>query len=404
MGFNKQKMAQLNKSRVLDLIRTSSPINRAEIAKLTELSIPTVMRMTEEMENAGLIRSLGRGESTGGKPPEMLEFVPDAYYVIGTDIGRKRVKSVIMDMNAAILYEESMDTLGTEAAYGFLDRVAGMISQLIEKSRIPKNRFLGLGIGMPGLLDLEKGTVVFSPNFGWKDVNLVVRFEERLHMPVLLENANRALALGEKWFGISKAYKEVLTVNLGFGIGAAIIEDNHLIRGSFGNNGEFGHMVLKKDGPLCSCGNYGCLESLSSGYAISKKAKEEIIIHKRESSIPSYVGGDFEKIEAVHVFEAARNGDKLAEDILDEAITYLGIGLANCSNLLDPDMIVLSGGLTKASDYFMKSLVAVFKDYCMKTTEEHVKIRIGSLKEDGTAIGAATLVLQSFMEKGGIIS
>lgn len=399
MVYNKQTIAFKNRSSVINIIRTKSPINKAEIAKITGLSIPTVMKITDELEEMKMICSIGRGESTGGKPPEMLEFVPDAFYVVGVDIGRSRVKVILMNMDAKIYARKDMISAGTEDAENFIDRIADLVEEVIEEADIPVKRLLGIGIGMPGILNLSVGKVVFSPNFMWHDVDLLSVFKRRFSYPVYWENANRSLALGEKWFGISRSAHQILTVNLGYGIGAAMLEDNRIERGSSGCSGELGHMILKKDGDLCSCGNHGCLESISSGYAIARNARKKAEENQADRILQE-AGGKLEEIEARHVFQAAKSGDPVAREIIREAIEYLGIGIASCINMWDPDMVVIAGGITKSADYFWEELKEQIRDHQMKFSALNVEIRKGKLGEDATAIGSAVLPLRKFINSG----
>lgn len=399
MVYNKQLIAMKNRRNVINIIRQNSPINKAEIAKKTGLSIPTVMKITDELEKLKLICSIGRGESTGGKPPEMLEFAVEAFYLVGVDIGRSSVKVILMDMGARIHHRRELTSTGTEEAERFLERIADVVEELIKDAQIPEKKLLGIGIGMPGILDTQEGKVIFSPNFMWRDVDLLAIFKRRFPYPILMENANRAMALGEHWFGVSQGVDQVLTVNVGYGIGAAMLEGRKISRGSSGCSGELGHMILKKDGNLCSCGNRGCLESISSGYAIAQAAKQRIA-EGRASELFGTAAEKLEEIEAKHVFQAAEAGDTAAQEIVQEAIEYLGIGIANCLNILDPEMVVLAGGIMKSAGYFWDELVKQIRSNQMKYCAVNVVIRKGALGEDATAIGAAVLPLRRFINYG----
>lgn len=402
MSYNKAMMAQLNKKIVLEMIRTQGPINKAEIARKAELSIPTVMKITEEFERQNLVKTIGKGESTGGKRPDLLEFVSNAYYITGIDIGRHYVKIVIIDMAAVIMSKECFPTTEEDIKKPeqFLEKIASHVEALIIKSGISKERFMGIGIGMPGILDYAKGDVIFSPDFNWVNVPLMRIFQNRLpDFRILLENANRALAIGEYTYGAAKNAEYILCINLGYGIGAAIIENGELLYGKSGTCGEFGHMIMESDGPLCDCGNRGCLEALASGNAIAKRMEQEI--KEGKQSLVSRMVSEQGRIEAEMVFEAARAGDTLSRKVIEEAMEYVGIAIASSINLLDPDTIILAGGLTKSQDIFFEQMQKTVEKYKMKYTGKNVVIRIGTLGECATAIGAATMLTRLFIEKGG---
>lgn len=401
MTYNKTILAQLNKKIVIDLIRKQGPINKAEIARIAGLSIPTVMKITDEFEKQHLVRNIGKGESTGGKRPDLLEFVYDAYYIVGADIGRHSVKIVIMDMASHVLMQKSISTQDKdiEIPEKFLEKVADAIEELIQKSNIEKDRFMGIGIGVPGILDYKSGNIIFSPDFGWENLHIKKIFQEKFTYKIIIENTNKALAMGEFTYGASRETYNSFYINLGYGIGAASIEDGKVLYGKHGASGEFGHMIMKMNGPKCDCGNKGCLEALASGNAIAKKMKQNLQDGK-ESAIARFLAAG-QDIEAKMVFDAARSGDLLSREIIEEAMEYLGMAIAGIINLLDPEMIVLAGGITKGKDVFSNQLLSVIDTYKMKYLGKNVKIKFGELGEYGTAIGVASMFMNAFIENGG---
>ncbi len=400
MRVDKFLLATMNKKSVIDIIRTKGPINKAEIARLTELSIPTVMKLTDEFMKNGLVRIIGKGESSGGKRPELLEFISDAYYIVGVDIGRSHINAIVMNLSGKIIAKQIRKTGDTLPAEDMIDRVIHLIEQTLENSHVEKRKIIGMGIGMPGLLDVENGIVLFSPDFHWENVNLVSPIKNYFNMNIQLENSNRALAMGESWFGAGINSSYFICINLGHGIGSAIVEEGEFYRGSCGSSGEFGHITLVKDGPMCDCGNKGCLEALASGNAIANNAK--ILIKNGEPSIIlELADNQLENIDAKIVFDAAKKNDPLALRIVNDAIEYIGIGLANYVNLLDPDMIILAGGLVNAGDILVEKIKHVSKVRQMKFAGRKVKIQVAQLGADATAVGAASLILKNFMESGG---
>jgi predicted NBD/HSP70 family sugar kinase len=214
-----------------------------------------------------------------------------------------------------------------------------------------------------------------------------------------MENSTRALAMGESWFGTGVSSDNLMCINLGHGIGSAIISDGEFFRGSSGSSGEFGHITMEKNGPVCACGNRGCLESLASGYAIAQAAKV-CVQNGGGAFILEQANGNVECIEAKTVFDAARQGDKDAKDIISRAAEYIGIALAGCINLLDPDMIIFAGRVSLAGDLFIHPIQEVAKKRQMKYAGRKVRFETARLGLDATAIGAATLVIKKFIEQG----
>lgn len=399
MKYDKFAMAQMNRSMVFDLIRRKGPISRAEIARAIGLSIPTVMKITEEFSHKQFVQDVGKGESSGGKRPELLELVPDSKYIIGVGVGRSKTNVLMMNLAGEVFIREIMETGGTAVPEVWISRLIQVIENVIRESGLSRKQILGMGIGMPGILDEKSGKVLFSPDFKWENVDMLTPIRERFKMDITIENANRALAMGEYYFGAGVDSRNFLVVNLGHGIGSAIMREGEFYRGSSGSSGEIGHIILEKNGPKCNCGNLGCLEAIASGNAIARDAKIAVL-EGNATKIMELVNEDINRIEAKTVFEAARLGDRLAIQITERAMQYIGIGLANYINLLDPDLIILFGGLTNAGDIFLKKVKEVLRERQMKFAGRQVKLVISQMGENGTAVGSASLVLKKFIKYG----
>lgn len=399
MKYDKFAMAQMNRSMVFDLIRRKGPISRAEIARTIGLSIPTVMKITEEFSHKQFVQDVGKGESSGGKRPELLELVPDSKYIIGVGVGRSKTNVLMMNLAGEVFIREIMETGGTAVPEVWISRLIQVIENVIRESGLSRKQILGMGIGMPGILDEKSGKVLFSPDFKWENVDMLTPIRERFKMDITIENANRALAMGEYYFGAGVDSRNFLVVNLGHGIGSAIMREGEFYRGSSGSSGEIGHIILEKNGPKCNCGNLGCLEAIASGNAIARDAKIAVL-EGNATKIMELVNEDINRIEAKTVFEAARLGDRLAIQITERAMQYIGIGLANYINLLDPDLIILFGGLTNAGDIFLKKVKEVLRERQMKFAGRQVKLVVSQMGENGTAVGSASLVLKKFIKYG----
>lgn len=400
MKINKSVINTLNKQNVINIIRSNGPIFKAEISRITGLSIPTIMKMTDDFIKKGLIREIGKGESSGGKPPQLLEFVHDSSYIIGVDIGTTNIITVMMDLSAGIICKHEIPTGVKDPPEDIIKRVIDSIDIVIINSKIDNRKILGIGIGMPGLLDVEAGRVVFSPDFKWENVDVVGPLKKKFKATIIMDNVTRAMAMGEKLFGLGKGIDNFMCINLGYGIGSATIINGELYSGSSGSSGEFGHMTLEKNGPLCDCGNYGCLEALASANAISNKAK--FFLERGEKSlILELAGGNPEAIEAKTVFDAAKQGDALALEIVNEAVEFIGIAIASIINFMDPELIILEGGVSRAGDILTEGVHKVVGRRQMKYAGKHTRIAISELGANAAAIGAASFLLKRLIESGG---
>ena len=221
-----------------------------------------------------------------------------------------------------------------------------------------------------------------------------------IRWPMRLENSNRAMALGEQFFGSGVGYHYFICTNLGYGIGAAAIENGELCVGASGTSGELGHITVEKDGPLCTCGNNGCLEAVASGRAIAQQARN-LISSGVKTRILELAGGNIERVEAKTVFAAAREQDVAALDLVRRAGEYIGIGIASYINLLDPEKIVLAGGMSNES-LLIEQIQKVVKIRRMRFAGRRVKLRVSNLGEYGTAIGAAAIQLKTLLRQGGL--
>jgi glucokinase-like ROK family protein len=400
MKVDKYILNTLNKQTIINLIRSSPGIHRAELSRASGLSMPSVMRITDEFIRKGLVRDLGKGESSGGKPPNLLEFIPDCRYAAGIDVGTTNISAILMDLSARIVRKHIIPTDVKEGPGKVIGRVLETMGRVLDNSGVERKKILGIGIGMPGLIDPKRGTVRFSPDFGWEDADVAGPVEKRFGLPVIIDNVTRSMAMAERWFGAGRDVDNFMCINLGYGIGAAVVIDGELYKGNSGSSGEFGHITMERNGPRCSCGNRGCLEALSSGNAIAERAKE-IAAADAASLMLKLAGGDRDAVDARVVFDAARSGDPAALKIAGEAMDYLGTAIAGIINFLDPKVIILEGGVTKAGDVLSRGVSEAIGRRRMKRAGEDTTIVISRMGDDAAAIGAASFHLKTFIERGG---
>ena len=384
---------------VVKIIRDGGRIGRAEIARIVGLSIPTIMKISSDLVSMGLIREVGKGESSGGKPPKLLEFVPDTFYSVGLDIGTNNLTCVITDCAASIVHKTVWPT-NRRMLDRMNDRMCDCIQTTLDNAGLEREKILGIGLAMPGLIDFETGRIIFSPNFNLVDVDIVAPVRERFGLPVRIENVTRAMAFGEKNFGLCRNVGNFLCVNLGYGIGSAVVIDGQLYRGSSSTAGELGHITIKPHGTRCECGKRGCLEAVASANAIARDAKARLAAGE-QSLVGELVEGEIEAVSTKLIFEAAHSGDALALEIVDEAIDCLAIGLASMTTMFDPELVVLEGGMSRMGAPFIDRVSALHDDYKMNHCGKHTRIVISRFGEDAAAIGAASIVLNSFFSHDG---
>lgn len=386
-------MKSLNRSLILNIIRSNDPISRADIAKKTGLTPPTVGNLVKELIESGLVVESSQGESKGGRKPTLLTMNATSNYVVGLDVGPSTIKIVLIDLNGALIesFQTPISIHVTNAS--LLDQLSETITKLLKKQlHINKEKIVGIGVGMHGIVDSEHGLSIYAPNLQLRDISIKQYLEEQFDILVKVENDVRAMALGETWFGAGRNQRSVVCINVGRGIGAGIILNGELFHGENYIAGEIGHMTVDIDGPKCSCGNYGCLQALASGPSLVEKIAKEIGMGKK-SLLTNIVHDDLSKINGELVYEAATQGDPLSIDVLYQTGVYLGIGITNLIHILNPDQIILGGGVAKAGDFILEPLKATVDQRALTPKAKQTNIQLSVLGDQATAIGAASLLL-----------
>jgi glucokinase-like ROK family protein len=390
-----KEMNKMNKSKVLKLIRDGGIISNREIIKQTSLTAPSVSRLVNQLINdEGLVRHVGIGESKGGRPPVIYEFNGAEKFIIGIDVGATYIRAVLANLNAEILSEIQVLTEKEKGYHAVIKKLTDLINRLRNRQGNDSKNIVGIGIGVAGLIDKKKQNVNFSPDFQWENVNLYEDLCGISDIPIFLDNSTRLMALGEQGYGIGKHCGNFIVVNVGYGIAAGIVQDGKTISGSFGHSGEFGHMTINPESEIvCECGQKGCIEALASGRRIAEMGRERV----GESNILKYLfNNDIHKIDAKMIADSARSGDVVADEILNKAIDNLCIGIRNLVNLLDPEMILIGGGVSLNGEIFFGKVEKCMEGKLMRT-KASVNIKPVTFGENATIIGALTLVLNKVL-------
>lgn len=314
-------------------------------------------------------------------------------YSIGVDLGGTNIVSAIVNYQGKIIHRLKVPTLAERGKEAAIKRIIETIHENIFQPTIVPADIIGIGIGAPGPLDIKKGIINFTPNLpGWRDVPLKKILEDEFNMKVVLENDANAAAWGERCFGAGQGVNNLVCFTLGTGIGGGIIIDGKIYHGNNYGAAEFGHMTVNKDGPRCNCGNYGCLEAYSSATGIKNRIKNRI----KKGIKSEFLNFDddklFESLRLKLIFEAARKGDRLTSDIVEEAISYLSIAIANIANILNPEMVVLVGGITNEGNKLLIPLRREVEKRAFYSNYKSLKIVISTLAGNAGVLGAAALL------------
>lgn len=393
---NSKMVKSLNRSLVLNAVKNFEPISRRDIAIRLDLSPSSVSNITDRLIKEGFIREIGPGHSKDpGRKPILLEINPSTWHVIGIDLERvSSVKAGIVNLKGKLL-AKSEETIKNFSPTHVVGKISRLVKILLDRAKVDKGKILGIGIGTPGLLDKKEGKVIYSVYPGWRNVEIKKLIEEVTELPVVIDTDTNAPALGEYWFGAGKKARNLIYITIGPGVGAGIIIGGKIYQGVDGTAGEFGHTVIDPEGPLCRCGNRGCLETLAAEPSLVNRVKRSIESGKKTTITESV---SKEEITPEVIYKAALEGDSLAREAIAQVGRYLGMGVIGLINLLNPEFIIIGGRIIQAARLLIQSVEDVVSRYALPIPARRVRILPAYLGEDAGVIGAATLVLQNIFE------
>lgn len=389
-------MKEINYSLILKNIKIKGPISRTDLAEATGLNPSTISRTISKLEELNLVKELSIGESQGGRRPMLLGIDESRYHIVGIDIGATKINAVVVNLLGEVQekYKLDVDFNKNGLVDISLEMILASLEQVMARFERDGAEIIGIGVGMHGLVDKEEGELLFAPNFGWRDVPLERIITDEFGFKTIIDNDVRVMALGESWFGAAKDVPNFICVNVGYGIGSGIMIFGRLYRGTHSMAGEVGHTTVDEDGHRCNCGNYGCLEGLASGPAIARETRKQIKMG-RQSVINSLVAGELQEITAEIVHQAAQAGDPLAQEVFANVGSYLGVGLSNMVNILDPELLIIGGGVSKAEEFIFPELNSVLE---LKSLGDSPRVTRVGLGDDAGAIGASVLVMEELFE------
>lgn len=315
---------------------------------------------------------------------------------LGVDIGGTHTRVALGTAEGAILARETGRTPSRGTPESVVREIAGSTRALLERARVPLGAVVAAGAAAAGTCDRARGVIVTSPNLPtWHNVPLRALLEKELGIPIVVINDAKAAALGEWLYGAGRGTSHMVYVTVSTGIGSGLVLNGRLYEGVSGSAGEVGHIILDPQGPLCACGNRGCLEAFASGTAIAREAAQALRAG-RPSLLREMAGGHPEAITAWEVGEAARRGDTLAREVIERAVAYLGLGLAALVNLLNPERIVLGGGVARMGDLLFEPLRRAMKEHAFELPASAVELVPWTLDEDVGVLGAIAIAHQTY--------
>lgn len=389
---DKNLIRDLNIALVTDVIRRHGPISRVEIARQTKLGKSTVTGIISQLLAEGLVREVGSAESSGGRRAVLLALNADARYVLAVKVGPERVTAALADLNAVI--RKRAVELTRQKPEEIISFIESAVRRVVAETGVEWTRILGLGVVLPGIVDPNTGTSVSSYFLDWADMPLRSLLEERLGIHVFLDNDANAMTLAEQWFGSGRGFRNLIGVTLGIGIGSGVIIDGRLYRGATAGAGEVGHITIDENGPVCKCGNKGCLETLAADGAIVRRAREELERIKGDHLLLQSCGGKLDLLTREMVIDAAKAGDELCRALITEAGRHIGTGLATVVNIINPEAIIIGGeAAVQAGPLLLEPIAEAVRERAFSNLADSLRILPAALGNDGWLIGAAAEVL-----------
>ncbi|NLB73216.1 MAG: ROK family transcriptional regulator [Firmicutes bacterium] len=390
LSSNTSDVRRINRLLVRDIIRKQGPICRSDIAKVAGLTPPTVTNIVSEMLAQGIVEEVGYGESTGGRRPVMLVLNPNAGFILAAGIQRSVTRVALMDLSDNVLARRDTH-VSVSSPYEMAAAIRESFESLLGETGIPKEKILWCGVASPGLVNPDLGVVETSSNLAWKKVPFAHILSENLSgIPVHIENISNAAALGEKAYGIGKGYPNLIYLNVSIGIGAGIIIDNSVFRGSRGYAGEIGHVPMTVyNGPQCACGREGCLEAFCGVPAVIRRVKAQVSDEEFKT-----LGVDKDSIEIPHLTKPPLLGIPAVKRIMDETGHLIGIAIAHLVSLFDTEMVILGGELGRVEDAFLETVMRSARDHSLVEFAETIRVVRSTMHEQPELMGAYVLAME----------
>lgn len=376
-----------NKTFILKTIYDHGQISRADVARLTRLTRPTVSSTVAELIDEGLVAEIGQGPSEGGKPPILLSVIDDAYHLIGIDLANSQFRGAVIDLRGRIIHRRSL-LVAERDGEAALELVYQLVDELAAAATRP---ILGIGIGTPGLMDSHAGMVRKAVNLDWQNLPLRDLLEKQVQLPVYIANDSQVAALGEFTFGRRQPFASLVVVKVGRGIGAGIVIDGQLFYGEGFGAGEIGHVRVVDNGQLCRCGNTGCLETVASSRALIEQARA-IMTQNPHSALHRFAGSPAQVTTDV-ILQAFNAGDTDLRQAIEQMGFYLGMAVANLVAILNIKHILIGGSLARFGEPLVQSVRQQMHMQVQPTQANETTVEAANLGTDIVIFGAAALLL-----------
>ena len=381
---------------ILNLLWSEREISRAELARRTSLSRSTVSAIVSDLLSTGLVQEARTGVSSGGRRPIMLEFRDQASSIVGIELGATHISCVLTDLRCNVRASWSAPAPVRDEPEVALKKMTMAVRSVLEADGVEPWQLVGIGVAVPSPVDKERpGELLPLVLTKWAGYNITSHLQRSFKRPVFVDNDANLGALAELWWGAGSSSENLAYIKVATGIGAGLIIDGRIFRGSGGIAGEIGHTSIDPNGPQCVCGLKGCLTTFIGTPALLERAEDEL--RASDSNRPPPASID-------ELVKAALDGDPMSVELIRYASDKLGVGVAGMLNLLNPKTVILGGGLASAGHLVLDAVQRTIRNLSLPASISNTEIRITGLNEWGIALGAATLVLQGALESPALFA
>lgn len=389
-------LRSVNRQSVLRRLYFDGPMSRLELSQHSRLSPATITNVVNDLLKEDIVIETGMVESEGGRPRTILAVNPQYGYFIGVDLGETHVQLDLFDLRMTQLKTVRYLLSPQEASpEQYIDYIVTGLNELQTAANVQPEMILGVGVGLPGLVERGGKYVVSSPIWNWENVGFGAMLRSRIALPIFLDNGAKAMTLAETWFGAGRGYQNLIVVLIGTGIGSGIITHGSLYRGPTNSAGELGHTIIMLNGRACRCGSQGCLEAYAGAPGMIATLRD---LAPDSPLLDADHESDNQLAILNNLVGAVEQGDKAAQETLRITASYLGVAIANVVNLFNPEMIVLGGWVGLQVGPAILDYVREFVDrYALPPLRKVVRIDLSQLGQDAICMGAACLILDQFL-------
>lgn len=377
---------------IIQTLRINGSVSRIELTRLTNLSRATISLAIAELIDSGFVQETDSRHSTGGRPATLLELTPHSHAMIGADYSDQKLTLGAFDLLGNVI-DHQVFTVASNQPGEIIRTIAEQFEPFVRQ--LDAKPIELLGIGLPGLIDTHRGSImtVTAPNYpDWADVNIADEIRKKIGWPVIALNRHRARGLAECRFGAGKEFNELVYIGVGSGIAAGIFNNRELMYGALGGAGEIGHVTMEPNGPLCTCGNHGCLQEYSTGNSMERDIRV-LLRSGRYSAINPDNSNHLLNTHTERILKSAEEGDPLCTEVVEKAAGYLGIAMANLVNTMNPEAIILGGEVPRNSNLYVATAKQAMHQRAMGPLVANVAVKVAAFNEIGGALGAANFAL-----------